>query len=113
MKMPTDKAKEIAADLGELYQSIVDSLELEEVEAHFRSEIKILRNLSRHGIGVIAAEKLDALEKAVNDFVAIYEAEKAEAEKMPLSRHELERVKKLFDDAEDRFTPLDDKRAAH
>jgi hypothetical protein len=114
MDMPNDKAKQIAAELGELYENIVDDLDLEEVEPHFRLEIKSLRRmLENGGRGLVSAEKLDALEKAVDDFAAIYRAEKAEAEKMPLSRHEVERVKKLFADAEDDYTPLDDERAAH
>lgn len=114
MDMPNDKAKKIAAELGELYQDIVKNLELEEVEPHFRVEIKILRKmLQDRGSGLVSAEKLEALEKALDEFAAIYAAEKAEAEKMPLSRCEADRVKKLFAAAEDEFVPLDDSRQAH
>ena len=114
MDMPNDKAKRIAAELGALYEGIVENLELEEFEPHFRSEIKILRKMLQDGgRGLVSAEKLDALEKAVDDFAAIYAAEKAEAEKMPLSRCEAARLKKLFAAAEDDFVPLKDVRHAH
>ena len=59
-----------------------------------------------------SAEKIAALEKAVEEFEVIYEAEKAEAAKMPLSWHEAGRVRKLFDEDDDAQS-LNDFRIEH
>jgi hypothetical protein len=96
------KAKEIFADLDKTYQEMVNSLSLEELIAHWHAEIRVHKKAQAHNASwTFSAEKLAALEKAVEEFEIIYEAEKAEAEKMPLSWHEARRVRKLFDEAGD------------
>jgi len=112
--MNQKKAKEIADDLGTLYKRMVDSLEIGDFYGHFHSEIRVLKQMHEHNApGALSAEKIAALEAAVEEFYVIYEAELVEARKMPLSWHEVRRVQNLFDEAEDRFIPLDDTRTEH
>jgi hypothetical protein len=112
--MPDNKkAKEIFADLEKTYNEMVNSLSLEELIAHWRAEIRVFKKAQTHQASwALPAEKLAALEKAVEEFEVIYEAEKAEAEKMPLSWHEARRVRKLFDEADDAQS-LPDSRPEH
>ncbi|CAN5519137.1 hypothetical protein BH10ACI1_BH10ACI1_23920 [soil metagenome] len=108
------KAQEIAEDLGKLYQDAIDSMEIGDYYAHFCMELRIAKKwYENNSPGALSAEKIAALEKAVEEFNLIYEAEKAEAEKMPISWHEARRVLKLFEDAEDRFNPPPDSRIEH
>lgn len=105
--MPNNKkAKEIAADLGRLFKEMIDSFEIDDYYGHFCSELRVLKDWHEHRLpGALPAEHIAALEKAVEEFRMIYEAEKAEAAKMPLSWHEARRVQKLFDEA-DNWTPI-------
>ena len=112
--MNQNEAKEIADDLGTLFQQVIDSLEIDEFYAHFHTELRIIKQWRKHNQpGALPDEKIAALEKAVDEFQATYEAELAEARKMPISWHEARRVLKLFKDAEDHFVPLNDARAEH
>lgn len=113
--MPRKKnAQELADELGKLFQSYVDSLEIDEFYGHFCAELRVAKkNYEANVPYAMSAEKIAALEKAVEEFDAIYEAEKAEAAKMPLSWHEARRVLKLFEEAEDNFNPPPDTRIEH
>lgn len=112
--MNQKKAQEIADELKPLFDAMVDSLEIEEFYGHFMAELRVLKSFREHNLPyALSAEKIAQLEKAVEEFDAIYEAELAEAKKMPLSWHEARRVLKLFKEAEDRFVPLDTARAEH
>lgn len=107
-------AKKILSDLDKTYNEMVDSLSLEELIAHWRVEIKLRKKeQTDNPARALSSDKIAALEKAVGEFEIIYLAEKAEAEKMPLSRHEARRVRKLFDEAEADAQPLADSRAEH
>lgn len=107
------KAKEIAEELGELYNRMIDETPLEDLIPFYRSELKIHRKWREHNSpGALTDEKYAALERAVDQFETIYLAEKAEAEKMPLSREEARRVRRLFDQADD-YEPLQDKSREH
>jgi hypothetical protein len=107
------KAKEIADDLGKLYRQMVDSYEIGDFYGHFCAELRVLKDFHEHKMpGALSADKINALEKAVEQFRMIYDAEKAEAEKMPLSWAEAARVQKLFDEA-DEFKPLPDAPLEH
>jgi hypothetical protein len=107
------KAKEIADELGKLFKEMVDSLEIDDYYAHFYTELKIIKKNREHNLPyALSDEKIAVLEKAVEDFLVIYEAEKAEAAKMPLSWAEAARVRKLFEDADD-FKPLPAAPAEH
>jgi hypothetical protein len=98
--------QEIADELGKLFQNYVDSLEIDEFYGHFCAELGVAKNARAHNAPyALSDEKIAALEKAVEEFKMVYEAEKAEAAKMPLSWHEARRVLKLFDEAEDKFNP--------
>lgn len=105
--MPKKKnAQKIADELGKLFQNYLDSMEIDDFYGHFCTELRIAKkNYEANVPYAMSAEKIAALEKAVAEFDAIYEAEKAEAAKMPLSWHEARRVLKLFEEAEDRFSP--------
>lgn len=106
--MNQKKAKEIADDLGKLFQQIEDALEIDEFYAHFHTELRIIKQWRKHNHpGALPDEKIAALEKAVEEFDATYQAELAEAKKMPISWHEARRVLKLFKDAQDRFISFD------
>lgn len=100
-------AQELVDELGKLFQDYVDSLEIDEFYGHFSSELRVIKKNREHNMPyALSDEKIAALEKAVEGFKIVYEAEKAEAAKMPLSWHEARRVLKLFNDAEDNFNPL-------
>ena len=102
-----EKAEEISKELGKLYDDMLDALPVEELLPHFRAEIKVLKKIQVHDPRrALPPDKLAALEKAVDEFQSIYEAEKAEAEKMPLSRHEADRLRSLFAEADEwNFSP--------
>lgn len=100
------KAQEIADDLGRLFQEMIDSMEIGDFYGHFCGELRIIKRWRENNMpGALSDEKIAALERAVEEFRMVYEAEKAEAEKMPLSWHEARRVLRLFEEAEDRFNP--------
>jgi hypothetical protein len=100
------KAKEIADELGKLFQTVVDSLEIDDYYGFLCAELKHVKRWREHNQpGALSDEQIRTLEKAVEEFKMIYDAEKAEAAKMPLSWHEAKRVWKMFEDA-DRYAPL-------
>lgn len=100
------KAQEIADNLGKLFKQIVDSLEIHDYYGHFCSELRVIKRWRENNMPwALSDEKIAALEKAIEEFLMVYEAEKAEAEKMPLSWHEARRVLKLFEESEDPFSP--------
>jgi hypothetical protein len=107
------KAKEIAEELGRLFAQAIDSLEIDDYYGHFCAELSSIRKARQYNMPyALSDEKIAALEKAVEEFRMIYEAEKAEAEKMPLSWAEAKRVRSLFDQA-DQFEPLPGTRPEH
>lgn len=107
-------AKEIAADLGQLFNEMVDSFALEDLIGHFYGELRVRKDFHIHNMpGALTAEKIAILENAVKEFEDVYEAEKAEAEKMPLSWHEANRLRNLFEEMDDSFNPLPDERLEH
>ena len=108
------KAEEIAGELGKLYNEMIDATPLEDLIPFYRAELRIHRKWrERSQPGALSDEKFAALERAVDEFEAIYEAEKAEAAKMPLSWEEARRVRRLFEEADDHYQPLDAERREH
>ena len=102
-----ENAERISKELGKLYDDMLDTLPVEELLPHFRAEIKVLKKIQvQDPRRALPPDKLAALEKAVDEFQAIYEAEKAEAEKMPFSRREADRLRSLFAEADEwNFSP--------
>jgi tRNA 2-selenouridine synthase SelU len=85
-------------ELDDVYEQLVDSLDLENMTFHYGSWINVFRNEQKKApYRALSDEKIAALERALADFEAVYEAEKAEAAKMPLSWAEAERLRKVFD----------------
>lgn len=75
-------AKEILTGLDKASNDMINSFTLEELIAHWHAEIRVHKKAQAHDASwAFSAEKLAALEKAVEEFEIIYEAEKAEAEK--------------------------------
>ncbi|MGC2236735.1 MAG: hypothetical protein WA584_11270 [Pyrinomonadaceae bacterium] len=108
-----ETAKKIAKELGKLFNDMIDETPLEDLIPFYRAELRMQKKWRTHNMpGALSDEKFAALERAVDEFEAIYEAEKAEAEKMPLSWEEARRVRKLFDKAGD-YEPLSDKRTEY
>lgn len=98
------KAKKIAAELGATYKEMIESFAPEDFIGHFRSLLRVKTDFQKYNQpGALSAEKIAILERAVDEYVKTYEAEKAEAEKMPISRHEAARVQALFDSFDDEF----------
>ncbi len=86
------------AELDEVYERLVDSLELENMTFHCGSWINVFRSQQKDlPYRALSDEKIGALERAPADFQMVYEAEKAEAAKMPLSWAEAERLQEVFD----------------
>jgi CRISPR/Cas system CSM-associated protein Csm5 (group 7 of RAMP superfamily) len=111
--MSNEKAKEIYNDLKSEFDTMVDSLSLEELLPHYRSEIKIYKKFLIHQPETaLSAEKIAQLERAVDEFEKVYQAEKAEAEKMPFSWDEAERLRTLFDNV-DEIEPPEVARGEH
>jgi hypothetical protein len=93
-KQLDEKVKE----LDKVYEEMVDSFELDNIAWHYRAWIDVFRKEQKEAAyRAKSDEEIAALERAVEDFEAVYEAEKAEAEKMPLSWAEAERLRKVFD----------------
>lgn len=108
-----ETAKKILKDLDKSFKEMIASTEIDDFYGHFCAELRTVKRFREYNIpGALSEEKIAALEKAVEEFKMVYEAEKAEAEKMPLSRHEAARVQKLFDEA-DEFQPLPDAPPEH
>ena len=104
MKNP-DKAKEGLNDLDEAYRKMIDSYALEDYYGHFHSWLKVFKKQQRYEPEkAVSAEKIRAFEEAVEEFQQTYEAEKAEAKKMPFSRHEAARVQKMPDEMQEDFS---------
>lgn len=104
--MPTDKEfKKKAEELEDIYKQMIKSYRIEDFYPHFYAELSVAKTIYQRNLPyAMSAEKIAALEKAVEEFKMVYDAEKAEAEKMPLSWHEAQRVLRLFDEAHDRFS---------
>ena len=84
-------------ELDNLYEQMVDSYGLEDIAWHYRIWINVFRDNQKHAPErAMAEEKIVALERAIEDFEAVYAAEKAEAEKMPLSWAEAGRLREVF-----------------
>src|ERR1044072_5096843 len=95
-----ETAKKITKELGKLYNDMLDEATLEDLIPLYRAELRMMRDAQKHNMPWAKSdEKIDALKRAVEEFEAIYEAEKAEAEKMPLSSAEARGVRKLFEEA--------------
>lgn len=108
------KAQEIADDLEELFNEMINSYTIEDFYPHFCAELRVEKKHYDHNLpSAISAEKIAALEKAVEEFKMVYEAELAEARKMPLSWHEARRVMKLFEEAREPFSPPPDTQTEH
>jgi hypothetical protein len=102
MKTDREKAQAVYEKLSVSYKKMVDSFNLEELISHCRAEIKSLKKLSRHEpLKYFSLEKIHDLEKALAELETVYEAEKAEAEKMPFSWHEAKKVQKMIDEVRD------------
>jgi hypothetical protein len=85
-------------ELDAVYEELVDSLDLENITFHYGSWLKVFRDEQKKApYRALSDEKIAALEQALEDFKAVYKAEKAEAEKMPLSWAEAERLREIFD----------------
>jgi len=101
--------------LDNLYEEMVDSYGLDEIAWHYRAWIEVFRKQQKDApYMAMTEEKIQALEGAVADFEAVYKAEKAEAEKMPLSRAEAERLREVFDEIfHNRYSAPPEARAEH
>ena len=85
-------------ELDAVYEQVVDSLELENITFHYGSWLRVFKDEQRQApYRALSDEKIAALERALEDFKAVYKAEQAEAAKMPLSWAEAERLREVFD----------------
>jgi hypothetical protein len=102
-------------ELDETYEAMVDSYGLEDIAWHYRAWLDVFRRQQKDApYMAMPEEKIQALERAVEDFEAVYKAEKAEAEKMPLSHAEAERVRAVFDEIfHDRYSAAPEARKEH
>jgi len=102
-------------ELDDVYEQMVDSYELTDIAWHYRTWINVFRDQQKHApYMAMTDEKIAALERAIGDFEAVYKAEKAEAEKMPLSWAEAERLREVFDKIfRDRYEQPPETRTEH
>lgn len=108
------KTLKLIKDLEKTYNEMVDSFSLEELIGHFYAELQVRKDFQKHNMpGALTTEKIDMFERAIKEFEAVYKAEKAEAEKMPLSWHEANHVRNLLEEIDDSFNPIPEKRAEH
>ncbi|MBX7172767.1 MAG: hypothetical protein K1X72_17485 [Pyrinomonadaceae bacterium] len=106
--------KKIVKDLEKTFNEMLDSFSLEELIAHFKAYLKVHKQAYNYDPSkALSAEKIAILENAIKQFEEIYRAEKVEAEKMPLSWHEADHVRKLFDEIYDDFNPIPESRVEH
>ena len=90
--------KKKADDLKNVYEQMVDSYKIEDIAPHYYSWLRVFKKEQKTAAYMaMSDEKIAALERALADFEAVYAAEKAEAEKMPLSWAEAERLREVFD----------------
>lgn len=114
-KKPIDakqkKAQEIVNVLKPLFDARIAALEIDEYYAHFYNELRVHKKARQYNEPwAFSEEKIAALEAATEEFRQVYEAELAEAKKMPISWHEARRVLKMFEEDQDSFVPLKDER---
>ena len=86
-------------ELDKVVEEMMDSYELHETAWQYRAWVTSFRSTQKDApYRALPEEKIVKLEQAIEDFEAIYAAEKAEAEKMPLSRAEAVRLREVFDE---------------
>lgn len=101
-------------ELDNLYNNIVAESSLEELMSLYNAWLKIFRRKQKDTPErAPTEEKIAAFEKAIREFEAIYKAEKAEAEKMPLSWVEAERVREIYEEIDDCSSDAPDFRVEH
>lgn len=114
--MSSDKDfKKKVKEFDDAYETMVDSYGLDQIAWHYRTWISVFKKQQKSlPQAAPAEEKIAALENAIADFEAVYTAEKAEAEKMPLSWEEAERLRKVFDEIfRDKFSEPPETRTEH
>jgi hypothetical protein len=102
-------------ELDKVYEEMVDSYELHEVAWQYRAWVTSFRRTRKDApYRALPEEKIVKLEQAIGDFEAIYAAEKTEAEKMPLSRAEAERLREVFNEIfHNSYAPPPEARTEH
>lgn len=104
--------KKKVKEFDDAYETMVDSYGLENIAWHYRIWISVWRKTPPERAP--SEEKIEAMEAAIADFEAVYAAEKAEAEKMPLSWAEAERLREVFDQIfRDKFAEAPEERSGH
>jgi hypothetical protein len=114
--MSSDKDfKKKVKEFDDAYETMVDSYGLDQIAWHYRTWISVFKKQQKSlPHAAPSEEKIAAPEGAIADFEAVYAAEKAEAEKMPLSWAEAERLREVFDTIfRDKFAEAPEERTGH
>jgi len=108
MLQDRENFKKKVEDLTDTYSEMVDSYSLEQYLWHYRTMLDVHKKTQtlapERGLTL---EKLAELENALAEFEEVYQTEKAEADKMPFSRDEAERLRTLFESVYEVSEPLE------